>query len=251
MLYKATQNKNFLDEAKTTADNYCRFQVGGDVEEDIAAACFWIDEEKTKLNAANMVGAWGPIGLCLLVEELQTDDDRRNVWLETIIKISKQLVIGSGKNPWGLVPNYWYEKDTGGCRKGGSYYYKYFIYENDMGIGLNYDLLLKALFLLKSAKFTEFSNECKDVSGRQVDWVLGCNPFNASTCEGVGYNQPQLLINNDEFIPPVPQIPGAVQTGIGCIPGTDSPDIDVNPVTCEYDMPCTALLMWTIKEMLE
>jgi hypothetical protein len=250
MLYKATGDRNFLDEAARTAEDYCSLQVGGNVEKDIAAACFWLDSDKKELNAASGVGVWGPIGLCMLVEENSGHADRNN-WLNTIGKIAKQAVICSEKNPWGLVPCYWYKEDIGGCRKGGSMFYKYFYTESTLVLGNNYDILTKALFLLKSAKHTGLKEKCRKVAGRQVDWIFGCNPFNASTCEGVGYNQYQILINTDEFIPPVPQIPGGVQTGISCIPGTDSPELGVDKVTCEYDMTCTSLLMWTVKEMLE
>ncbi len=250
MLYKATGSKSFLEEASATADSYCSLQVGGNVEENIAAACFWLDDKKAELSTAFAVGSWGPIGLCMLVEELQSGDNR-NVWLNTIRNIARQLTLCSEKNPWGLIPCYWFMDDKDGGRKGGSLYYKYFLYEIKTVVGINYDLLHRALFLLKSAKYTGFEDKCREVAFRQVDWVLGCNPLDASFCEGVGYNQQQTLINGDEFIPPVPQITGAVQLGMGCVPGTDTPNIDLDTVTCEYDMPCTSLLMWTIKEMLE
>ena len=91
---------------------------------------------------------------------------------------------------------------------------------------------------------------CFPVAYRQVDWVLGCNPVDTSTVEGVGRNQPERLINGDEFFPPVPQIPGAVMTGAV---GDAKDDLAAfrGGVEGEYDMPPTSMLMWAMLELAE
>ena len=87
-----------------------------------------------------------------------------------------------------------------------------------------------------------------DVACRQIDWVLGCNPFDASTVEGVGLNQPERFVNGNEFFPPTPQIPGAVMTGIFG-DNNDNPEPFRNNSSVEYDMPPTAMLMWLLSEL--
>jgi len=81
-----------------------------------------------------------------------------------------------------------------------------------------------------------------------VDWILGCNPFDSSTVEGVGYNQPTLFVSC-EFFPPTPQIPGAVKTGI--IGDDRDEPMQYGWVATEYDMPPTSLLMWFLSELPE
>jgi hypothetical protein len=72
----------------------------------------------------------------------------------------------------------------------------------------------------------------RHVAQRQLDWILGCNPFDASAVEGVGYNQPHRGFYG-EFFPPTPQIPGAVSTGITAGSFTPAGYGFAN----EYDMP--------------
>ena len=69
-----------------------------------------------------------------------------------------------------------------------------------------------ALFLNRAAEITG-DKTCRTVAQRQLDWVMGCNPFDASAIEGVGYNQPLRGLFG-EFFPPTPQIPGAVSIGL-------------------------------------
>jgi hypothetical protein len=48
---------------------------------------------------------------------------------------------------------------------------------------------------------------------RQLDWVFGFNPFDASTAVGIGCNNPQHFVQGG-FEPPTPFLPGAVMNGI-------------------------------------
>ncbi len=175
----------------------------------------------------------------------------KETYLKVIEKAAKQYILSAKKNPWNLIPSYWYVKDPGGARPVGKYYYTYFTLYPETDLGNNTDILGRALVLLEAKDLVGFSKECVDTALHQVEWVLGCNPFNASTCEGVGYNQYQMLVNSDEFLPPVPQIPGAVQTGFCSVVGTDNPQLGVQKVSVEYDMPATSTLIWVIKKLLE
>jgi hypothetical protein len=61
-------------------------------------------------------------------------------------------------------------------------------------------------------------------------------------------NQPLHFINGSEFIAPVPQIPGAVMTGI-MGDTDDNPEPFDNNCSTEYDLPVGAPLMWLLSEI--
>jgi hypothetical protein len=72
---------------------------------------------------------------------------------------------------------------------------------------------------------------------------MGCNPFDASAIEGVGYNQPLRGLFG-EFFPPTPQIPGAVSLGLTA----KSFDSESYGYANEYDMPVVGNVLWVMAE---
>ena len=100
-----------------------------------------------------------------------------------------------------------------------------------------------ALFLNRAAEITG-DQTYRTVAQRQLDWVMGCNPFDASAIEGVGYNQPLRGLYG-EFFPPTPQIPGAVSIGLS--PGSFSPETYGNGPN-EYDMPVVGNVLWLMAD---
>ena len=205
--------------------------------------------DRRELDAAIYDGFWGLLGLCALLDILPGYADA-SLWRETIRNSAEQALLISRRNPWGLAACYWYKDDPGGGIRAGSACYKYFPRIGSFIIGNNLEILAKALFLIRCARYADNGKACIAAACRQVDWVFGLNPFNSSTVEGVGRNQPQRLINVDEFIPPTPQIPGAVMTGIGACPGDDIPE-QGRGCTAEYDLPPTSMLIWVLKELSE
>ncbi|MCX6970164.1 MAG: hypothetical protein NTV93_08430 [Verrucomicrobia bacterium] len=83
-----------------------------------------------------------------------------------------------------------------------------------------------------------------DIAQSQLDWILGVNPFDSSSVEAVGYNQPHRGLFG-EFFPCIPQIPGAVSTGIS----PHSFDPKGFGLDNEYDMPMAGWMMWLLSEM--
>jgi hypothetical protein len=84
---------------------------------------------------------------------------------------------------------------------------------------------------------------------RQLDWILGLNPYNTSIIVGFGYNQPRKFENKSAFYPPTPSIQGAVMNGLG---GT----LDDEPIkkegswqTAEIQTPHVAYAMWLMAEL--
>jgi len=245
-MYQSTGDKDFLERACRQASALVDLQIGGDVSIDPVVACFRVDPERSDIACTYNEGYFGPLGLCELLE-IQPNHPEAERWRNAISLIAQQNYVMAERNPWGLVPCYWYAQDQGGGRQVGSGYYRYFFQYGRLRIGVNPDILGSALFLLRAQKVSGDSR-CFEVACRQLDWVLGCNPFDASTVEGVGRNQPERLINTDEFFPPVPQIPGAVMTGIKGDEKDEAAPFTMG-VEAEYDMPPTALLMWLMSEL--
>lgn len=73
---------------------------------------------------------------------------------------------------------------------------------------------------------------------------MGCNPFDCSTIEGVGYNQPHRGVFG-EFFPPTPQIPGAVSIGVN----EGSFSQESYGFANEYDMPPTGYTLWLMSDI--
>jgi hypothetical protein len=87
------------------------------------------------------------------------------------------------------------------------------------------------------------------IAQRQLDWILGVNPFNSSTVIGVGRNNPAHYDVSYWFNPGTPVIPGAVMNGIG---GTSNDMPDQKPgewETCEYWTPMVCYTMWLMSEL--
>ncbi|MDR1676023.1 MAG: hypothetical protein LBR86_06110, partial [Tannerella sp.] len=85
---------------------------------------------------------------------------------------------------------------------------------------------------------------------RQLDWILGNNPFGCSTMTGVGYNHPRPFINSDQFRPYTPLLPGAVMNGLGG-DRDDQPFLitENNYNQSEYWTPMVAYTLWLMSEL--
>jgi len=247
-LYEATDEIAYLDAACALAGEMTALQVGGDPDQDPAAACFFVDAERKAL-AANPV--FGHIALAEMAL-LRPDHPDAPRWRRAVELMMEQKCRMAERNPWGLIPSYWRLNAPGADRPAGSGSYRYFMRHRapnggELRVGANGDLCAAALFLLRAHRLTGDAR-CRTVAQRQIDWIMGCNPFDASTIEGVGLNQPLRFINDGEFFPPTPQIPGAVMTGI-MGDADDNLESFSNNCSTEYDMPVGASLMWLLSEL--
>ena len=110
-------------------------------------------------------------------------------------------------------------------------YFKYFSF------CYNLDLAAVGIVLKHASKIFN-TLKYEHAAQNQIDWLLGGNPFDASSIEGIGYNNPHRGVFG-EFFPPVPQIPGGVYTGITAHSFTE----EAYGLECEYDLPETTWLM--------
>ena len=190
-------------------------------------------------------GCWHLFGLCGLVELFPDHADAAR-WREAIrLYTVDYLAALSKRNSFGIVPHgFFTQTDPGGNRKIGNYWYRYFMPPNsNWWVGVNANLASAGVGLIKASKILGDSS-LRSVAQSQLDWILGCNSFYASTVVGIGHNHPPQFVNGNEFHPATPTLPGAVMNGLG---GTadDQPFIgDGIYNVSEYWTPMVSYTMW-------
>ena len=238
-LYRASNKLIFLHEVAGCADKLCELQIGKGVKDkDPVGACFW--ESTDSVRIAGMGSGYatlcGGLGLCEALE-LMPDRESRNKWTEALEKIMMQYQLIANKNVWAQIPKKWGFKDD--FDNSSPYYSGGSVLVNGKELSCfygystnNLKISYHGLILIKAAKALNLPI-LRVIAQRQADWILGANPYDASSVTGVGYNQPYVPMFG-QFFPPTPQIPGAVIVGIG---------------NTEYDMPCVGTLMWLLSEI--
>lgn len=190
------------------------------------------------------------ISICDLIKTFPSHQDVP-AWKEMITRYSDQyLMLLSQKNSFGIVPFGLYSKDPGGDRKIGNYWYRYFMQpELSWWVGINANIASAGIGLMKAAEILK-KPELKAAAQKQLDWIVGVNPFSSSTIISVGYNQPGQF-KGGEFRPSVPIIPGGVMNGLGG-DHNDQPAIGNGSwQTAEYWTPMVAYTLWLMAEISE
>lgn len=261
-MYRATDAGQFLDEAVSSARALCALQLrGADEKSSPDLASFRVSATSPML-ANSFFYYWqtsGPIGL---VELLKTapEHSSADMWRSTVRSIAEQYRAVAGRNPYGRLAAAWHRDGANpfdsapffshasesnrpdgryfweDSTKSGRIFYEYY------GYCSNLDLMAGAVFLGKAATLLN-EPAYATLAQRALDWILGSNPFNASSVEGVGYNQPHRGLFG-EFFPPVPQMPGAVFVGFD----EDSFDPTGHGNSNEYDLPMGGWLSWLLSE---
>lgn len=184
-----------------------------------------------------------------LVQMFPADKDVQ-LWKSMIKDYAEHyLLLLSEKNSFGIVPWGLYEKkDPGGNRKAGGYWYRYFMEpELEWWVGINSNIASAGIGLLKAASVLK-DDRMKASAQKQLDWILGSNPFNSSTMVGAGYNHPPHFAGSS-FLPTVPVLPGAVLNGLGGDP-EDMPVIGKGDwQISEYWTPMVAYTLWLMAEL--
>jgi hypothetical protein len=114
-------------------------------------------------------------------------------------------------------------------------------------VGINANIASAGIGLLKAAVHLK-NPDLKAVAQKQLDWILGSNPFSSSTMLGVGYNHPAHFPGSS-FLPTVPLLPGAVLNGLGGdkddMPAIGTGDWQIS----EYWTPMVAYTLWLMAEL--
>ena len=187
------------------------------------------------------------IALCDLIQIFPRHGDAA-LWKRMIRDYSVHyLSFFSQRNSFGIIPYGLYAaEEPNGNRKIDQYWYRYFMVFNHerFFVGINANIASAGVGLLKAASVLGEPG-LKAIAQRQLDWIIGLNPFSSSTIVGVGYNQPLRMINCCEFSPPTPVLPGAVMNGL-CGDKEDMPHLITynNYNQSEYWMPAVAWTLW-------
>jgi hypothetical protein len=195
-------------------------------------------------------GCWYLLALCDLVESFP-GHEHVDDWKRAIQGYCDgYLSVLTGKNVFGIVPYGLFRgEDPGGSRRIGPYFYRYFMKPvQGWWVGINANLASHGVGLVKAARVLD-APRYRHLAQRQLDWIVGCNPHNASMVTDLGYNQPRAFINWNEFRPHTPLIPGAVMNGMG---GTmdDMPTLlEGGWETTEYWTPMIAYTLWLLGEL--
>jgi hypothetical protein len=258
-LHRVTPDPALLEDAARCASQLMALRVA-------ESACFWEGPEGDRLVSRRKIGYFtdGTIGI-RLAELLAAAPEHKDAgrWRATIKRMADQMVALSHRNAWGLTPSEFLVQDApaaianptavtsegryplgrvkdranGPKEKIIAYNYRPYLY--------NMSIMEAALFLNRAAEITG-DQACRTVAQRQLDWVMGCNPFDASAIEGVGYNQPLRGLFG-EFFPPTPQIPGAVSIGLQY--RSFDPNLHGNSGANEYDIPVVGNVLWVMAEL--
>jgi len=193
-------------------------------------------------------GCWPFLGLVDLYA-FYPNHPKSDLWANAIkLYCDNYLKPMTERNTFGIVPYGLYRKDPGGNRNLGRFWYRWFMEANpDWYVGINSNLAATGMALAKAARVMR-QPKWAAIAQRQLDWILGVNPFNASTVVGIGFNNPQHMFGS-EYYPPTPYLPGAVMNGIS----GDAKDVpQLRPGSwheCEYWTPMVAFTMGLIAEI--
>jgi len=260
--YRVTGEDHWLDEVTNMANVLCVRFVGGD---DQCAACLLVDEDTAEILDSAPTYGWlggGTLSLCDALE-LLPDSDCAPKWRGYLDKAAQRYVTMSEKNIWRLPASFYSDADldktTGHPAPGRklrtkreqidklypagtikvssgeqSAYYR-FITKARVSV------LSNGILMLRRAAVILAEPELDQIAQRQLDYIFGSNPFDATPVESVGYNQTALPAYG-QFFPSTPQIPGAINVGFTA----NNHQTDVG---AEYDMPLVGFLLWVLGDM--
>jgi hypothetical protein len=196
-------------------------------------------------------GCFELFSICDLVQTFPAHKDA-SLWKEMIYDYSGHyLSLMSQKNSFGIVPYGLYSKqDPGGNRKVGNYWYRYFMQPQlKWWVGINANIASAGVGLMKAANILN-DPKLKALAQKQLDWIIGVNPFNSSTLIGLGYNHPDHYTGaSSAFNPSTPVLPGAVMNGLGGN-DVDQPFIGKGQYNIsEYWTPMVAYTLWLMAEI--
>ena len=243
-LYRSTGQDQYKKDATDCASRLAQLQVTEPLDSKDAIRGFYhagINNAEPYRDIWN--GCWHLFGLCDLVELFPDHPDAKG-WRDAIrLYTDDYLAAMSRRNGFGIVPYGLQSKEDPGNRKIGGYWYRYFMRPENWWVGVNANVASAGVGLVRAAKILN-EPQLRAVAQRQLDWVLGCNPFYASTVVGIGHNHPPRFVNGSEFQPATPPLPGAVMNGLG---GTmdDQPFVgDGVYNVSEYWTPMVSYTVW-------
>ena len=229
-LYEATQEDKYRNAAVRYGDYILRCQQQDNLSEDVPLKGFFFQDAKREnlpfLRSISSDENFTVTGLVRLLQSFP-DDDNAARWESAIRLFAAYLKeIAAYTDPYFMFPAGLYDlsqaKDSieqakvkNGIRLNDRYYIKCFPVWTT-GRGNTSVILSKAIGLAAIARYMD-DQELLNIAYRQIDWLLGLNPFNQSIMWGEGYRYQAL------YTPLSGNIVGAVPCGIHTKFNRDAP----------------------------
>lgn len=222
-LYKATGEKKYQESAKTYLEillnrqNSSQEPIFGffgewDPDHSDSDKDYPVGELSYQLITPNFP-IWSIVESIRMIDDPKLIQRAKNAFT---IYVTHFIRFFDQRSSYGIVPMALYPNDPGGDRKAGNYYYRWCYVNHEDGRwwnGINPRIGYAGACLVRGGMLTNNPLAIR-IGQQQLDFIYGCNPFNASTATGLGYNQPEYF-KTSEFVPHTPLIIGAVMAGIG------------------------------------
>lgn len=218
-MYLATDRAECRDRAIALADQLMALQETGYVRDQSEVKGFFYADAKRDMIFGNLMGHGGLDGMdggvVVLADlcEVLPSHPKHARWKESLRSyLEDNLLPMSRKNAFGITPAYLSLDDAAGGRTGGRMRHRVggLYYQNLCdNRGMNMILARNAIMLARGARILG-NSKLRDAAWRQIDWMLGNNPLNASTVYGAGQGQPRAYKESLE-----PRSDGMVVQGIG------------------------------------
>jgi len=255
-MYQATKEAQYEQYAVAAAEKFLALQerewVG---DQQHVRGFFYANAER---RDGQWIGIYDPlclIAMCELIAALP-DHPQATSWRQAVeMYVRDCAVFLAGRNAFGLgartvtlsdpdKPNAWVGGAIPRNRKIGKLGYRYFA--GMVGGGGNYHHAGLAVALFKAARLYK-QPHWSAVAQRQLDWILGANPFHASYMIDVGHVHPPEYIYTG-FLPRTPWLPGATMQGVFGDP-YDRPDpLPGHFLSAEYWTVHASFLIWGLAE---
>jgi hypothetical protein len=154
--------------------------------------------------------------LCAFAETFRDAPERERALAALRRYVEGYVLPLDARSTFGQLPYALYRDDPGGGRRFGEFHYRWAYVnreDNEWWNGVNPHIASTGAALARAARLLD-RPELRRIAQRQLDFIYGANPFDASTAEGLGRNQPNFY-KTTEFTPHTPWISGAVMAGLG------------------------------------
>ena len=242
-LYRATRDKEFQEYAYLLGRDLMKRQNTSFLAGQREVRGFWMNGDQPYMDIPN--SALPPLALLELHAAFPEAEDRSK-WLDAVrLHLDEYVLPMSQRNAYRIIPlGMFIGSPTPETYRplAGNLTYRYFhpVRKQFWWQGANCHLGSNALVLGRAYKLTE-KREYVDLAYRQLEWIMGANPFAACMMTGEGMRNPYP---HSRFIG---LIPGGIMNGIA---GNmqDEPVLDMHYTldwrTCEYWSPHVAFYIW-------
>jgi len=242
-LYRATRDSEYRNHADLLGRRLMKQQNTAFIADQRQVRGFWMNNEVPFMDVVD--SALPPLAL-LELHAAFPEAAERTKWLDAVrLYLDEYALPMSERNAYRIIPlGMFIGSPTPETYRplAGKLTYRYFhpVRKQFWWQGANCHLASHALLLGRAYKLTE-KREYVDLAYRQLEWIMGANPFAACMMTGEGMRNPYP---HSRF---VGLIPGGIMNGIA---GNmrDEPILDMQYMldwrTCEYWSPHVAFYIW-------